>query len=703
MKLVIVESPSKVKPIQKYLKSIDKDIVVAASGGHIRRLANSGIGRFGVDIENGFAPKFVNEKTKEKFIKNLQKEAKKADEIYLATDPDREGEAIAYHVLEVLKFDHQKAKRITYNQITKSAVIDAYNHPSELNQNLIKSQFTRQILDKIMGFSLSRVIQRKIKSQSAGRVQSVALKIVSERELEILNFVPVKYFDLNVEFEKEKNNICANLIKLDNKKLDITKDFAIFTKKQALSIEEELKKGTLKVSSYKESTQLSNPKAPFQTSTLQQAASSLLGFSPKKTMQVAQKLYEGKQINKNHVGLITYMRTDSNEISLFAKEEIQNYIANNYSSSLVSKVPMYKSKKSANSQEAHEGIRPVDVNLNPGQLKEILSSDEYKLYNLIWKRTVCAFMTPASYYVRSLTLENTKYTFSTSGRVLKTPGYLTIYDEFVKNEDTLLPEFKVGEIIDPYKINLKENETKPPRRYSEASLVKKLEELGIGRPSTFASVLDTLKLRDYINIEKRAINVTEKGLRTNKILQEFFNKLINEQYTANMEKYLDEIANGNIVWNSKLKEFYYDELKPLVDNAMENAEKLGDEKVGRLCPECNNDLVYKLTRWGVKFIGCSSYPECKYTESITTNIICPKCKKGKITPLKSKRGKEFFVCSNKDCDLITWNIPTEQQCEICSSYLTIDPKDEKIVRCENKECSNKGKKILRIINKNEEN
>lgn len=697
MKLVIVESPSKVKPIQKYLKSVDKDIVVAASGGHIRRLANFGPGRFGVDIENDFKPKFVNEKEKEKFIKNLQKEAKKADEIYLATDPDREGEAIAFHVLEMLKFDPSKAKRITYNQITKDAVIDAFNNPSVLNKHLIESQFTRQILDKIMGFSLSRVIQRKIKSQSAGRVQSVALKIVSQREEEIANFVPTKYFDLNVEFEKQTKNITANLVKIGKKKVDVTKDVALYTIEQAQSVEDQLRSGTLEVANFKESIQLSNPKAPFQTSTLQQAASSLLGFSPRKTMQVAQKLYEGKQVNKNHVGLITYMRTDSNVISSVAKNQIKDYITNNYSSSLVSDKPLYKSKKSANSQEAHEGIRPVDVYLNPGQLKEILTNDEYKLYNLIWKRTVSAFMTPASYYVRSLTLQNQEYVFTTNGRVLKDKGYLSVYEEFVNNEDIILPEFKIGEQIDPYKINLKENETKPPRRYSEASLIKKLEELGIGRPSTFASVLDTLKIRDYISIEKRAIIVSEKGLRTNKILQEYFNKLINETYTANMEQYLDEIANGNLVWNSRLHEFYYDELKPLVDFAMENAEKLEDEKVGRQCEECGKDLVYKQTRWGVRFIGCSGYPECKYTESITTDIECPKCKKGKIAQLKSKRGKLFYVCSNKECDLITWNIPTTQQCSECQSFLTIDPKDEKIVKCENKECSLKGKKVDRIF------
>lgn len=383
MKLIVVESPSKVKPIQKYLKSVDKDIVVAASGGHIRRLANSGIGRFGVDIENGFQPKFVVEKTKDKFVKNLQKEAKKADEIYLATDPDREGEAIAYHILEVLKFDESKAKRITYNQITKDAVIDAFNHPTTLNQNLIESQFTRQILDKIMGFSLSRVIQRKIKSESAGRVQSVALKIVSERELEIQNFVPVTYFDVSSKFSKENQQIVAPLVKRDGVKIDVNANNAIFKEEDAINLVDTLNNSKLVVKDFKQSEQASNPRAPFQTSTLQQAASSLLGFSPKKTMQVAQKLYEGKEVNKNHVGLITYMRTDSNELSSVAKAQIRGYVASTFGDNLVSTRHMYKTKKTANAQEAHEGIRPTDVYLTPESLRGILTNDEFKLYNLI--------------------------------------------------------------------------------------------------------------------------------------------------------------------------------------------------------------------------------------------------------------------------------------------------------------------------------
>lgn len=691
MKLIIVESPSKVAPIEKYIKSVDKDIVVCASGGHIRKLANSGIGGYGVDVENGFEPKFVSEASKAKFIKEMKKHAKNADELYLATDPDREGEAIAFHILKTLKFDENKTKRITYNQITKEAIIEAFQNPKELNESLIESQFTRQILDKIMGYSLSKVIQKKIKSQSAGRVQSVALKIVSEKENQINNFVPLKFFDLSLLLNGIYEGIKSDLIKIDNKTINVEKKIGVYEEKEAKNIENIVKNEGVVVKSFKEVDKLSLPKAPFQTSTLQQSASSLLGFSPRKTMQIAQKLYEGTEINKEHIGLITYMRTDSNIISTSAKTQIKKYIKESIDPNLLSSKQLFKSKKTTNSQEAHEGIRPTNINLTPKTLVNLLSKDEYKLYQLIWARTVSAFMKAAIYKSRIVEFSSDKYTFKSSGKELVFDGYLRVYGNYVKETDNLLPIFNIGEIISDYKINSKENSTKPSPRFSEASLIKRLEDLGIGRPSTFASVLDTLKIRNYIEIDKRSICVTERGLKTNVVLQEYFNNLINENYTANMEKYLDDIAKGKIIWNTKLEEFYTKELLPSVDNAMQNAEKVEDEKVGKSCPTCNSDLVYKYTRMGVKFIACSTWPSCKYSESITMDVDCPYCNEGKIAKLKTKRGKDFYVCVNKECKKMFWNVPTKEKCKECSSFLT--KKVENNLICENRECELYNKKI----------
>lgn len=669
--LVIVESPNKTKTISKYLGN---DYKVVSSVGHIRDLSTSGKYGFGVDIENGFKPNYVPIKGKKKIINELKKDVNDADFVYLATDPDREGEAISWHLYDALNLKENKYKRIVFNEITKNVILDSFKHARDINIDLVHSQETRRILDRIIGFRLSKLMQSKTGGKSAGRVQSVALKLIVDKEREINAFVPEDYYEIDAYF----NEFDAKLDSYNHKKIEIK------TESDAKEIVSKLS-NTFKIEEVTKKEKKQNSKFPFITSTMQQLASIKLNFSSKKTMSVAQKLYEGITLKDETVGLITYMRTDSTRLSNEFIASTYKFIEDKYGSNYVGHVKVNKNKE--NVQDAHEAIRPTSINRTPESVKEYLSNDEYKLYSLIYHRALASLMADAKVLGTTVILDNNNYQFKATGHILTFDGYLKVYAPYEDNTDKILPDlenYKTGVVISN-KIEYTMHSTKPPARYTEASLIKELESLGIGRPSTYATIIDRIKERDYVNIVDKKFVPTEMGIVTTDKLQEFFKDIINVEYTKEMEDDLDKIADGDMVWNKLLEKFYTD-FEPKVKNAFDNMEKKEAEKTGETCPQCGSDLVVKQSKYG-KFIACSNYPECKYIKQkekkedvIVMN--CPHCD-GNIIERKTKRGKVFYGCSNyPKCKFASWDKPITEKCPSCGDVL-VEHKDKiKCMKCD---------------------
>lgn len=669
-KLVIVESPHKSKTIEKYL---GKDFKVVSSVGHIRDLSTSGKYGFGVDIDNNFKPDYKIIKGKEKLVKELKKDIKDADFVYLATDPDREGEAISWHLYDTLGLKEENYDRIVFNEITKKAVLDSFNKARKIDDNLVKSQETRRILDRIIGFRLSKLMQSKTGGKSAGRVQSVALKLIVDREREIEAFIPEEYFEIEAKF----NDFDAKLDTYNHKKIEIKKE------SEAKEILSKLS-NAFKIESIDKKEKAKKSKFPFTTSTLEQEASTKLGFTSKKTMMIAQKLYEGINLKDGAEGLISYMRTDSVRLSDEFIKETYGYIKDNYGSEYVGYVK--KSNKTENVQDAHEAIRPTNINNNPEKIKEYLTNDEYKLYSLIYYRALASLMKDAKVEATTVILDNNNYQFKVNGQILIFDGYLKVYSKYEDSEDKVLPDFSNynSNVLVANTIEYTSHTTKPPARYTESKLIKEMEELGIGRPSTYAKTIDTIEERGYVKVIDKKFIPTEVGIETTDKLQEFFKDIINVEYTKNMEDNLDKIAEGNMEWN-KLLSIFYQEFEPKVEVAFKNMEKKAPEETGESCPNCGSPLVIKQSKYG-KFTACSNYPTCKYIKSnkeekeVKEIISCPKCD-GKILEKKTKRGKIFYGCSNyPKCDFASWDKPIEEKCPNCNGTLT-EKKDK--IKCMN--------------------
>lgn len=659
--IIIVESPAKCKTISKYLGG---DYTVVSSKGHIRDLATSGKYGLGIDIENDFKPSYEIIKGKKKDVKYLKDLIEKADHIYLATDPDREGETISWHLYDELKVPDEKYDRIVFNEITKDVVLKALKNPRRIDMNLVHSGEARRFLDRIIGFRLSKVMQSKTAGKSAGRVQSVALKLIVDREREILAFIPKEYWTIEADFKDFK----ANLETYKEKVIEIPNE------KEADKILDSLT-NTFTIKKVEEKEKKRSAKEVFKTSTLQQACSNKLGYAASKTMKIAQKLYEGIELDDGFHGLITYMRTDSVRLSDEFTSASFAYINSKYGKDYVGYVK--KGKKTENVQDAHEGIRPTNINYEPDKIKKYLAPDEYKLYRIIYYRALASLMADAKFNSTTVLLDNNDYGFKATGSVLTFDGYLKVYGDYEDQEDTILPDFKnyKSGIILSDTITKTQHFTKPPARFTESSLIKELESLGIGRPSTYATIISTIKDRGYVTLEDKKFVPTEVGFETTDKLQEFFSSIVNVKYTANMEKDLDEIAEGNEDYKKMLKEFY-DNFAPLVDNAFKNMEKKKPEETGEKCPECGSPLVIRKGKYG-QFTACSNYPTCKYikkeNKQTEKEIICkcPKCE-GNIIVRKTKKGKEFYGCDNfPKCKYASWYKPTGDKCPKCNDLLVI--------------------------------
>ncbi len=671
--LVIVESPAKSKTIEKYLGS---DYKVISSKGHIRDLATTGKFGLGVDVENDFKPNYVIIKGKNKDVANIKKEVNNSDIVYLATDPDREGETISWHIFDEIKIPEEKYKRVVFHEITKDVVINAINNPGKINMNLVKSGETRRILDRIIGFRLSKLMQSKTGGKSAGRVQSVALKLIVDREREIRAFVPKEYWTIEADFSSFK----AILEKYHGKEIEIPNEESA---DEILSV---LSK-SFKIESVTEKEKNKSAKEVFKTSTLQQLASTKLNFAPSKTMKIAQKLYEGIDLGNETVGLITYMRTDSVRISDTFINETYGYIKKTYGDEYVGYVK--KGKKNENIQDAHEGIRPTSIMRTPEAVKAYLSNDEYKLYRLIYIRALASLMKDAKTLATTVILENNGYTFKATGSVLIFDGYLKVYGEFEDSEDVLLPDFKnyKSDVIVADKIDKQQHFTKPPARYTESSLIKEMESLGIGRPSTYATIVGTIKERGYVILKDKKFEPTEIGEETTDKLQEFFSDVVNVKYTAQMEKYLDDIAEDKKD-NIKLLHEFYDEFEPLVEKAFKEMDKKAPTETGETCPLCGGNLVIRKGKYG-EFVACSNYPNCKYIKKEQKEINeickCPKCDKGIIVERKTKKGKIFYGCNNyPKCNYALWYKPTGDVCKKCGELIVEKNGENICLNCDEK-------------------
>ena len=653
-KLIIVESPAKANTIKKFLGGSTK---VVASMGHIRDLPKS---KMGIDIEHDFEPEYINIRGKGDLIKSLKADAKKAKKVYLATDPDREGEAIAWHLAYILGIPEDSVCRVTFNEITKETVQESIKHPRKIDMNLTNAQQARRVLDRIVGYKISPVLWKKVRrGLSAGRVQSVAVKLICDREEEIEKFIPEEYWNIIATLLDENSNktFIAKLYGKNKKKIEL------HSKEEVDEILKNIENGKYIVTEVKKGQKKRTPAPPFTTSTMQQEASRKLGFTLKKTMSVAQGLYEGVKVEgRGTVGLITYMRTDSTRISdeakAAAKKEIvklygEEYYENRY----------YKTKQ--NSQDAHEGIRPTYVDLNPEEIKDSLSKDQYKLYKLIYNRFLASQMQAAVYDTISANIDVNEYNFRASGQSLKFKGFMTLYVETSDNqnsedEESFVPDLKENQEVQKKKLDSKQSFTQPPPRYTEASLVKALEEKGIGRPSTYSPTITTILERRYIEKEQKQLIPTELGKVVNKLLTENFSDIINVEFTAKIEEEFDEVAEGKEQWKQVIREFYgpFEKEVEKVENELEHVE-LVEEVSDVPCDKCGRMMIVKYGRFG-KFLACPGYPECKNTKPFveTIDVPCPKCG-GKIQVRKSKKKRKFYICENnpKSCDYISWNKP----------------------------------------------
>ena len=643
--LVIVESPAKSKTIEKYL---DDTYKVVSSKGHIRDLSIKGKYGFGVELENNFNPIYEIIKGKNKEVNALKKEAKVSDIVYLATDPDREGEAISWHLKDELNLDDNKYERVVFNEITKDAILEAFKHPRKINDALVNSQETRRILDRIIGFRLSNLMRSKTGGKSAGRVQSVALKLIVDREEEIKKFRKEEYWTIDAIFSDFK----ARLEKYGTKTIKINNEIEADKILNKLS-------NSFKIEKVDKKNKKRQSKAPFITSSLQQEAISKLNFTSKKVMSIAQKLYEGIDLKEETVGLITYMRTDSIRLSNDFIASTFKYIETKYGDKYVGSVK--KSKKKENIQDAHEAIRPTNIERTPEKVKPYLTNDEYKLYSLIYYRALASLMKEALVEQTSVILDNNNYKFKVTGQIIVFDGYLKVYSEYESKEETILPPFDKykSNVITSSNIIKEQHFTQPPARYTEARLLKEMEDLGIGRPSTYSKIVETLINRKYVDIIEKKFHPTEIGIETTNKLQEGFSDLINVEYTAKMEKNLDLIAENKESWVDLLQKFW-EYFEPKVKDAFENMEK-NQKETGEMCPECNNPLVEKFGKYG-KFVACSNYPECKYIKKEIKEVVeigkCPECEEGIIVEKKTKKGKTFYGCNKyPDCTYASWEKP----------------------------------------------
>ena len=668
--LVIVESPSKSKTIEKYLGN---DYKVVSSMGHIRDLPTTGKYGFGVDIDNNFSPTYEPIKGKKKLISELKKQAKESSKVYLASDPDREGEAIAWHLKDTLKLKDDEYDRVVFNEITKDKVIESFKHPRKIDDNLVKSQEARRILDRIIGFRLSKLMQSKTGGKSAGRVQSVALKLIVDREKEINDFVPEEYYTITAKMKDFE----AELYAYNHKDIEI---------KSRVECDEILSKlsKTLKIESVQKKEKKKSAKFPFTTSTLQQEASNKLNFTGKKTMSIAQKLYEGIDLKDERVGLITYMRTDSVRLSDEFIKNTYKYISSNYGKEYVGNVKV--SKKTENVQDAHEAIRPTSIFRTPESVKEYLTNDEYKLYRFIYIRALSSLMSDAKTLATTITLDDNNYQFKATGSILTFDGYLKVYNEYEDTTDKQLPDlenYKTNVVIAQEFID-EQHFTSPKPRYTEAKLIKELEEKGIGRPSTYVKIIDTIKERGYVVVKDKKFYPTEIGITTTEKLQEGFSDLINVSYTAKMEEELDSVAEGNKVWYELLNEFWKT-FEPSVKDAFNNMEKVKPEETGEVCPLCGSPMVFRRGKFGT-FEACSNYPTCKYIKKQEKKVVeimdCPLCD-GKIIEKKTKKGKVFYGCSNyPKCSFASWDKPIIDKCPSCGGVLTEKKSKIKCLNCD---------------------
>lgn len=679
--LVIVESPAKAKTIEKFLGK--SHYTVKASVGHVRDLPKS---QLGVDIENNFEPKYINIRGKGDVIKELKKEAKKAKKVYLATDPDREGEAISWHLSYILNIDEDEKCRIEFNEITKGAIKNAIKNPRNIDLNLVDAQQARRVLDRLLGYQISPILWQKVrKGLSAGRVQSVTTKLICEREEEIKSFIPKEYWTIElVVLNKDGEEFTLKFYGEDGKKIDLENEA------QVNKILDIINNAELTVSKIESKSRRKSAPKPFTTSVLQQDAANKLNFTTKKTMMVAQELYEGIDIKgEGTVGLISYIRTDSKRISEEAREKAKDYIVDSIGQNYYKDhTKDSKGKKEKKVQDAHEAIRPTSVERTPDSIKDSLSKDQYKLYNLIWRRFVASQMEDSIFDVLNVECNIENLVFKATGSKLKFDGYTKIYN-FTDREDKILPSLSEGESLKIQKQDPQQHFTSPPPRYTEASLVKTLEDLGIGRPSTYAPTITTILNREYVEKEGTSLLPTELGTIVTKILDENFHKFMEVDFTADMESQLDQIEEGNAEWKHVVEEFY-SPLEEAIKTALENIEKVNmDEETDEICELCGSNMVIKYGRFG-KFMACKNYPECKNTKPIVNKIgvKCPKCKEGDIIMRKSKKKKVFYGCSNyPECDFVAWNKPVEEPCEECGSYMyeKYSKSGTKIV-CSNKDC-----------------
>lgn len=679
--LVIVESPAKAKTIEKFLGK--SHYTVKASVGHVRDLPKS---QLGVDIENNFEPKYINIRGKGDVIKELKKEAKKAKKVYLATDPDREGEAISWHLSYILNIDEDEKCRIEFNEITKGAIKNAIKNPRNIDLNLVDAQQARRVLDRLLGYQISPILWQKVrKGLSAGRVKSVTTKLICEREEEIKSFIPKEYWTIElVVLNKDGEEFTLKFYGEDGKKIDLENEA------QVNKILDIINNAELTVSKIESKSRRKSAPKPFTTSVLQQDAANKLNFTTKKTMMVAQELYEGIDIKgEGTVGLISYIRTDSKRISEEAREKAKDYIVDSIGQNYYKDhTKDSKGKKEKKVQDAHEAIRPTSVERTPDSIKDSLSKDQYKLYNLIWRRFVASQMEDSIFDVLNVECNIENLVFKATGSKLKFDGYTKIYN-FTDREDKILPSLSEGESLKIQKQDPQQHFTSPPPRYTEASLVKTLEELGIGRPSTYAPTITTILNREYVEKEGTSLLPTELGIIVTKILDENFHKFMEVDFTADMESQLDQIEEGNAEWKHVVEEFY-SPLEEAIKTALENIEKVNmDEETDEICELCGSNMVIKYGRFG-KFMACKNYPECKNTKPIVNKIgvKCPKCKEGDIIMRKSKKKKVFYGCSNyPECDFVAWNKPVEEPCEECGSYMyeKYSKSGTKIV-CSNKDC-----------------
>ncbi len=664
--LVIVESPAKAKTIGKYLGS---KYIVKASMGHVRDLPKSQIG---VEIEDNFAPKYITIRGKGSVLKELKDARKKVKKVYLAADPDREGEAIAWHLAHALELDQSEACRVVFNEITKQAVKDAFKTPRQINMDLVHAQQARRILDRLVGYKISPLLWKKVKKGlSAGRVQSVSVKLIIDRENEISAFIPEEYWTITARLNMGKSSFDAKFYSINGEKRELTSEAEVNEILQAI------KGNSFVVSEVKERERLRHPSPPFTTSSLQQEAARKLNFRAAKTMSVAQQLYEGVDLGKEGtVGLITYMRTDSTRISQTAQEEAGEFIKGHYGDEYMPETPRQYVKKNANAQDAHEAIRPTSIMRTPDEMKSFLSRDQFRLYKLVWERFVASQMTSAIMDTMTVDIKVGETMFRANGSKIRFPGFMKVYvegnDDGTVEDDKFLPPLTVGDSMQTEQIEPKQHFTQPPPRYTEARLVKTLEELGIGRPSTYAPTLETIQKRGYVAIEEKKFVPTELGELIIQLMEEFFPEILDVEFTAHMEEDLDHVGEGQQDWVKVLADFYESFEKRLLVAEEEMKEiEIEDEVSDEICEKCGRHFVYKMGRFG-KFLACSGFPDCRNTRPIVkdTGVTCPKCHEGKLVERRSKKGRVFYGCDRyPECDNVMWDRPSAKPCPSCGSLM----------------------------------